>query len=108
MARAAAAAAAAAALRVAGYARTGWGGAPAMEMEAFTGKLHAYLRSVSTRIEELCVALCCSCAAAAARPPSLSLLRRPVGRHTRMDKMDDRSTAIKLTQLFCSTHSRYS
>ena len=28
-----------------------------MEMEAFTGKLHAYLRSVSTRVRALSVSL---------------------------------------------------
>ena len=81
-----------------------------MEMEAFTGKLHAYLRSVSTRIEELCVALC-SLLLLLRAPPGprpLSVLRRPVGRHTRMDKMDDRSAVINLAQLFCNTHSRYS
>ena len=85
-----------------------------MEMEAFTGKLHAYLRSVSTRIEELCVALCsllhlrCCVRRLPPGPRPLSMLRRPVGRHTRMDKMDDRSAVINLAQLFCSTHSRYS
>ena len=69
-----------------------------MEMEAFTGKLHAYLRSVSTRIEELCVALCsllhlrCCARRLPPGPRPLSVLRRPVGRHTRMDKMDDRLT----------------
>ena len=104
----------ASALRVAGYARAGWGGASRAghgdgglhRQAARLPPLRVYADRGAVRRPLLSVALALLRAPPGPRP--LSVLRRPVGRHTRMDKMDDRSAVINLAQLFCNTHSRYS
>ena len=82
-----------------------------MEMEAFTGKLHAYLRSVSTRVRIHTAAMrACrptppspNCTTEVSQPSALAceanteprlvlLLVQIEELHTRVDKLDDRLT----------------